>query len=297
MRRGYLIYNAVAGRRRSDSWAQDVIGRARAAGLTLLPRPTSGPGDATLIARRCATDSPDVVVVAGGDGTVGEAATGLLGSPIPLAIIPLGTANVLAREYGIGPSARRAERYLTSRRTRPLTAWRAANRTSFMWMGVGLDAHVMKNLSPSLKRRFGRAGIAITALTEFLRYDFPPIAVEGLDADGNPFAQQATFVVASNLKRYGGDPILSPSADPEDDLLALTLLTSRSRLALARFFLDVALGRTPHSRDVLRLSARTMTARSLSAKEVDVQVDGDYIGPTPATIGPIAGRALIVVPP
>jgi diacylglycerol kinase (ATP) len=297
-RNGLLIYNPLAGGRSRQARIHEVVERAKRRGLELREWPTVGPGSATEIVKRNLSPAPDVVVVAGGDGTVGDAAAALLGTPIPIAILPIGTANVVAREYGLGKDVESAERHLFSKKTRPLTAWKVAGRTSLIGMGVGFDARVMKNTVAVLKRLFGRTGIGWTATIEWLRYEFPPIAIEGIDAEGKPFSREATFVVAANVKRYGGDPIMSPFADPEDDLLDVVFFSSRSRATLIRFYHHLSCGKAAHLSDegVSRLSVRSFTARSLAGYELDVQVDGDAAGMTPAVIGPALGRVRIVVP-
>ena len=125
-----------------------------------------------------------------------------------------------------------------------------------------------------------------------------PIEVEGLDADGNPFRREATFVLSANTARYGGDPILSPHADPAGDLLELVLFTSRSRKTLMDFYHHLSGGKAAHLSDagVSRMAVRAFTARSLAGYELEVQVDGDATGTTPVTVGPTAGHVEILVP-
>lgn len=275
-----------------------IVARASAQGLALIPLPTQRPRHATELVLARLGEDLDLVAVAGGDGTVGEVAEALLGTPVPIAILPTGTANVVAREYGIGRTLAEAERTLPSRRVRPITVWHAAGRTCLIGAGIGFDARVMKNIVPSLKRAFGRTGIGWTATLEWLKYEFPPIEVTGLDADGAPFTAQATFVLAANTRRYGGDPVLSPFADPESDLLDLVLFASRSRATLARWYGRLSRGRAAHLalEGCSRRSVRTFTARSLAGYELDVQVDGDAVATTPFTIGSPAGRVRLVVP-
>ena len=298
MKRGILVFNPAAGGPGSALRMKGVVERARLVGVELEEHPTTAPGTATAIVAAALRSAPDLIVVAGGDGTVGEAAAALAGTSTPLAILPYGTANVLARECGIGASPRRAERFLASRKTRAITAWIAAERVCCMWMGVGLDARMMKSVQPALKRGLGRTGIAWTAVGDFLRYDFPPIRVDGIDPGGGRFRHEATFVVAANIQRYGGEMKIAPSADPEDELLDLVLFTGTTKAALMRFLVDIAMGRMGRADvpNVIRLRAREMTAHAVGPQEVDVQVDGDFVGTTPATIGPVVGRVNIVVP-
>lgn len=286
----------AGGARRVD--IPGIIARAARRGLELLPLPTERPRHATELVATRLGDALDLVAVAGGDGTVGEVAAALLGTDVPIAILPTGTANVVAREYGIGRTVAEGERTLMSARVKPITLWHAAGRTSLIGAGVGFDARVMKNVVPWLKRAFGRTGYSWTATLEWLKYEFPPIEVTGVDADGTPFTIRATFVLAANTRRYGGDPILSPFADPENDLLDLVLFASRSRRTLMRWYGRLSRGKATHLalEGCSRLAVRSFFARSLAGYELDVQVDGDAVSTTPFAMGPAAGRVLIAVP-
>lgn len=296
-RRGILVYNPKAGgaARRID--VPGVVRRAAARGLVLDAIPTERPRHATELVAARLGDALDLVAVAGGDGTLGEAAEALLGRGVPIAILPAGTTNVVAREYGVAdPKA--AEAALFSAKTRPLTVFHAAGRACVIGAGVGFDARVMTHAVPVLKRLFGRAGIGWTATLEWATYEFPAIEVEGVDADGKPFRREATFIVSANTARYGGDPILSPHADPADDLLDLVLFTSRSRKTLMLFYHHLSGGKAAHLADegVSRMAVRSFTARSNAGYEIEVQVDGDAAGTTAVTVGPAAGRVEVLIP-
>lgn len=296
--RGLLVYNPKAGNRERRGEMVALMRRLETAGLSLLNLPTERAGHATDLVARFLSEGPDVVVVCGGDGTIAEVARALEGKTTPIAVLPGGTTNVLAREYGLGRTIAEAERHLVSEKTRPLATWSAAGRTSLIGTGVGFDGRVMTYTVPWLKRLFGRAGIGWTATREWLKYEFPAIGVEGLDAAGAPFERRATFVLSANTKRYGGDPVLSPDADPETDLLDLVLFTSTSRSALLRFYHLLSKGKAEHLgvEGVERLAVRSFTARSLAGYELEVQVDGDAAGTTPIAVGPATGTVRIVVP-
>lgn len=306
--RGLLVYNPRSGNRDRREEIRGVVERSRARGLTLLERPTERAGHATELVRDGLAERPDVVVVMGGDGTIAEAAAALVGTGVPLGLLPVGTTNVVAREYGVRGPLEETEKHLVSDRVRPLTAfpvsvsaWRdvpASVRTSLIGTGVGFDARVMGNTVPILKRLFGRTGIGYTATLEWLKYEFPPIEVEGIDADGKPFRAEATFVLSANTTRYGGDPVLSPFADPEDDLLDLVLFTGKGRGTLIRFYHLLSQGKAGHLGvdGVSRRPVRSFTARSKAGYELEVQVDGDLAGATPVSVGPAAGPVHVVVP-
>src|SRR5260370_6207347 len=101
MKRGLLIYNPTAGQKDRRAQMRAVAERAKARGLELINAPTDAPGHATEIVRSFLPSGLDIVVVCGGDGTISEVASGPAGSGVPLAILPGGTSNVLARELAI----------------------------------------------------------------------------------------------------------------------------------------------------------------------------------------------------
>jgi len=307
-RKGLLVYNPRAGSRDRREAMRAAVATAARAGLALLPLETERRGHATELVEAHIAEGPDLVAVGGGDGTLAEvaaAAETLDRHSTPIALLPTGTTNVIAREYGIGRSLAEAEKHLLSRRTRPLSVFRAwsgppgasASRASVLSVGVGFDARVMSRAVPLLKRLFGRTGIGWTATVEWLRYEFPEIAVEGLDPEGRPFSAEATFAVATNTKRYGGEPILSPFADPESPLLELVLFSARGRWPLIRFYGRLSRGRAEHLEmaGVERRRVSEVTARSLAGYELEVHVDGDAAGTTPVSVRP-AGRIRLVVP-
>lgn len=298
MRRGLLVYNPAAGGRDRTAQMAALAARARGRGVDLALFATEGPGHAARLVRDHLAERPDLVAVGGGDGTVAEAAGALAGSEVPLAILPAGTTNVVAREYRLGLSPEEASVLLESTATRTITAWPSAGRTSLIGTGIGFDARVMSNVNPTLKRLFGRPGFALTSTLEWCRYEFPPIEVTGVDAEGEPFWRRATFVLSANTSRYAGDAILSPFADPDDDLLDLVLFTSKSRIDLLQFYRLLPGGRAAQLgvRGVERFPVRSFTARSLAGYELEVHVDGDAAGTTPVVVGPAGGKVRLLVP-
>jgi diacylglycerol kinase family enzyme len=298
LKRGLLVYNPVAGGGKRVPALRALAARAKGRGLDLVEAPTTGPGSATEIVRRVLPEQPDLVVAAGGDSTVADVAAALAGTDVPLAILPTGTTSVVAREYGLGATPESAERHLHSTRTRPLTLFRAAGRPLVLCAGAGFDARVMTHFPPLLKKLLGRIGYAWTSTREWLTYEFPRLEAEGLDAEGRPFRREATFLVAANTSRYAGNPILSPFADPSDDLLEVVLFTSSSKITLFRFYQLLSRRKAGQLalEGVVRFPARELRVRSLAGYEVEVQVDGEGCGTTPLSVGPAVGKVNVVVP-
>ncbi len=277
MKRGLLVYNPKAGQRDRRADMNALIDRQRRRGLELVNAPTSGPGDATEIVKTFLPRGLDVVAVCGGDGTISEVASGLEGSPVPLAVLPAGTSNVLAIELGIPTDLDRAEALLHEGEPRPVRLAHADGRPFLLWAGAGLDARVMGNMRLGWKRLLGRLGIFPTAVLQFLRYDFPRLEVT---IDG--VAHEATFAVACRARHYGGRWVIAPDARLEADGFEVLLFAHRSHRKLAQLFTQMASGRSEHLRDGLAriVSGREVWIRSLDGP-VEVQVDGDCVLQTP----------------
>ncbi|HET9792860.1 MAG TPA: diacylglycerol kinase family protein [Thermoanaerobaculia bacterium] len=292
-RRGVLIYNPTAGQRDRHAAMHSLIDRMRAEGIELANAPTRGPGHATRIVHEHLPEKPDVVAVCGGDGTVSEAAAALLGTDVPLAIIPGGTSNVLAVELGIPFDVTRACRLILDGEVRTVRAAVANDRPFLLMAGIGLDARVMGKMSLFLKRWFGRAGIFVTAVAEFLKYEFPRLDVE---VDGTHHA--ATFAVVANSKHYAGDWIVAPDASAESDTLEVLIFDSRRRIDLLHLFLGMQGGKGAHlERGIARIvRGRAVRITSLESYAVEVQVDGDCVLETPVVCR-VAERRLRVLAP
>jgi diacylglycerol kinase family enzyme len=270
-----------------------LIDRMRDHGLELVNAPTSHAGDATEIVRAFLPKEPDVVAALGGDGTISEVACGLLGSDVPLAVLPGGTSNVLAQELGIPSNFEAAAQLLVEGRPLAIEAFLANDRPFLLWAGVGLDARIMGNMSLFLKRHFGRSGIFFTVLPEFLKYEFPRLEVT---VDGT--AYEATFAVVSHVRRWGGDWVLAPGADPRRDEVEVVLFTGRSRYDFFRLFYQIKAARGGHLELGIARSVRgrEVRVRSLERYSVEVQVDGDCVLETPLHCRPSGKSVRLLVP-
>jgi diacylglycerol kinase family enzyme len=293
IRKGVLIYNPTAGQLDRRPAMDELIERTRARGITLVNAPTIAPGHATEIVRAFLPLKPDVVAACGGDGTISEVARGLSGSGIPLAILPGGTSNVLARELGIPLDPNRAAELLFSGERRPLRVLTANDRPFLLWAGAGIDARVMGHMSLSLKRRLGRRGIAFTAFSEFFRYEFPRLQVT---IDGA--VQDATFAVVCHARRYAGEWVIAPEASLDSDEVDVVLFDGRSHFGLFRLFYALKQGRSAHLASGLArvVRGRQVTIRSRESYAVEVQVDGDCVLETPITCRASTDTVEVLVP-
>jgi YegS/Rv2252/BmrU family lipid kinase len=293
MKRGLLIYNPTAGQRDRRAQMRAVSERVKARGLELINAPTDAPGHATEIVRSFLPSGLDVVVVCGGDGTISEAACGLAGSGVPLAILPGGTSNVLARELSIPLDLDQATDLLFDGERRTVRLFLANERPFLLWTGIGLDARIMGRILPFLKRWLGRTGIFVTVATEFFRYEFPRLEVT---VDGA--RHEATFAVVCHARRYAGDWIIAPEASLGADEVEVLLFSGRSRWKLFSLFRQIQIGKSGHLRRGLAktVRGREIGVRSLESYPVEIHVDGDCVLQTPITCRAADATVSIVVP-
>lgn len=290
MREPLLIYNPTAGRRRHREQLGALTAALATGGRRVEVVPTAAPGHATRLAREAAAAGAGAVFVFGGDGTVREAAAGLLGTGVPLGVVPGGTANVLAHALGLPPDPLAAAHALSVAEPRPFDVGVCGATPFLMMASAGFDAHLLARLDPRLKARFGKAGIALQALAELARYRCPRLA---LTADGEPL--EATFAAVANIPFYGGRFVLAPGARWDDRRLDLVYFTGDGRAALVGFALALARGRHLARADVVRRAVDEVTLEGPPGTAI--QVDGDVCRePLPVRIALAPERLTVLAP-
>ena len=293
LKKGLLIYNPTAGQRDRRAQMSALIDKMRARGLELVNAPTQGPGHATQIVREFLARGVDLVAACGGDGTISEVACGLAGSSVPLAALPGGTSNVLVRELAIPLDLDGATELLSEGVPTSVRVLLANERPFLLWAGAGLDARIMGNTRPTLKRWLGRTGIFVTVASEFFRYEFPRLEVT-VDGAAHP----ATFAVVCHARHYAGDWLIAPDASLASDAMDVLLFTGRARTSFLSLFRQIQLGRLGHiTRGLAEIvRGRVVTLRSLESYPVEVHVDGDCELATPVTCRPAETTVQILVP-
>ena len=279
VRRLLLVHNPIAGRRRR--WMVEAVAAALGrAGIAVDIVATQAAGDARRIAATLDAACYDALLVAGGDGTLNEAASGLVqrdGPSVPMALLPLGTANVLAIELGLSIDVDAIVRAVVAGRVRSVrpgsvTAGDGAGRLFLLMAGVGFDAHVVAAVTPPFKRRFGKAAYGWRAAVEMARAVPRRYRVE---IDGA--THDAASVIVSRARHYAGPYVLAPSADLEADELQVVLLTGSGRASLLRNATALLRGRLATQGDVRILKAQQVSIRGAApdAAREPVQIDGD----------------------
>lgn len=285
-----VIYNPTAGGRRRRRLEAVIDGLSELGCAHHLLR-TSRRGDAEDAARYAAENGFDLIVVAGGDGTVNEAANGLADAvaQVPLALVPLGTANVLAAEIGLAASPKAVLAMLASGRRRRIRLGQTCGRYFVLMASAGVDAVVVRGVNLAFKRRAGKLAYAVEALRQGLAYDFPEFRVT---IDGTQHS--ARMAVACRARCYGGPFQVAPGADLGDDKLHVVLLQRGGPLALVRYGLALAAGWLWRLPDVRVVAGSAIAIQG--PRGSPVQTDGDLVGVLPLTLG-VSDRVIDLVVP
>ena len=270
MKTAVLIFNPQAGSWQTAQRISAIQYALEKAGYQAQALPTEAPGHATALAHEAALGEIEVVFTHGGDGTLREAAAGLLGSATALAPIPGGTVNVIARALGLPLNPVRAAKALAGAKAVTVDVGLCGDEIFLMQTSAGLDAHVMGRLEPGLKRYLGKAAVAFSGLRHFATYQYPMIE---LYADGRHLT--ATLAVICNLPYYAGAWQMAPGASVSDQILDLVLFHGKGGLQTLGFARDFVLGRHLKRPDVELI--RTEEVELKGPSDVEVQLDGDTL--------------------
>ncbi len=297
-----LILNPTAGRRR-PGLANAVVRHVRQEGWTVDVVQTEAAGDARRLAATCDSRRYGVIAVAGGDGTINEVINGLAGradDAPAVGIVPLGTANVLAHELGLGFSAAAIARTMIAGRELLVQPGAAANgsggaRCFSLMAGAGFDAKVVAGVSARLKRRWGRAAYVWRSLVEARRYR--PVRYR-VEIDG--VCHEASSVIVTRSRHYAGPYVVAPDATLGQALLHVCLFERWGRSHTFRFGLALLLGRLPHAggyRVVTGHEVRISVLSDAGERRVQpVQIDGDNALTLPVSIGLSPGAVRLLQP-
>ena len=298
-RKPVLIYNPVAGALRKsgrEAGLQRTIQTLQESGLTVEAVPTTHAGAATEIARSAVDCGADLILVAGGDGTINEVANGMIPSHVPLGVLPAGTANVLAMELSIGrqmPKAAGKLPHCVPERVaigRISNAFQPDGRHFLLMAGIGLDAHIVYQMPASRKAALGKAAYWVGGFSQLGRR-FPEFTVE---ADGKQY--RTSFALVSRVRNYGGDLEIAPTISLLEDSFEVVLFSGESSFRYLKYMLGVVTRRLEGMRGVTILRARKISCSAPEDQRVYVQIDGEYAGRLPLTLEIIPDALTLLIP-
>jgi diacylglycerol kinase (ATP) len=293
-RRILVIFNPAAGRpRHCGRLLRGVVAELEGRGCSVAIRSTRAAGEAERLACE-AEPAFDVIVAAGGDGTVNEVANGLFAASRPLAVLPLGTGNVLANEIGLPRDARELARVIAEGAPQPVWPGRAGGRLFVAMTGVGFDAEVVGALNPGLKQAIGRLAFVwaiFSCLCRYRRREFVISTESG--------ANRVASAIISKGRFYAGRFVIAADARLADPRFHIVLFRRPGRLAILRGLGAMALGALHHLPEVSIVTARRVTVAASEPAAIGiptVEIDGEIGGRLPLVVE-IAERPLLLVQP
>jgi diacylglycerol kinase family enzyme len=282
----------VVNRTRVRDWAQ-VSGRCRAAaaarGWAPLLLETAADDTGAGLTRRALAAGAGLVFAVGGDGTVRACAETLAGTPVPLAIVPRGTANLTARALGVPAGLEAALGVGFGRYEHQIDLAVADGITYTAMAGIGVDAAVVGATPDGLKTRAGWLAYAAAGA----RHALGPRTAFQVRLDGAaPLTRRARSVVVGNAGLLPGGFALLPSARLDDGVLDVAILAPSSPLGWARVGYRVITGSRHDDRRLERHQARRIEIRA--ARELPREVDGEVRAPGRSLTVTVMPSALLV---
>lgn len=232
----------------------------------------------------------DMVVLAGGDGTLNSAAAALAETGLPLGILPTGTANDLARTLGIPPDLERAAEIVATGHTQKIDLGEVNGKPFFNAASIGLSVELTRRLSPDIKRYLGRLSYAVAAIGVLSRAR-PFHAV--ISAESGSVRVHTLQIAVGNGRYYGGGTVIEWDASIDDHHLDLYSLELRRAWKLALLARDLRQGEHGAWEEVRTIRARRFEVST--RRPMPVNVDGEIATQTPArfSMRPAAVRVFV----
>jgi YegS/Rv2252/BmrU family lipid kinase len=299
-----LIHNPNAGsggnaRRRLIDEARRILSQN---GIETELAETTGPGHAIEIARQATIEKRQLVIACGGDGTLNEIVNGLAtsqnGSRVPMALLPGGTANILAKELSLPWDIPHAAQRLVGAEVRDIALGLATpleqpekKRYFLSVAGSGPDGMIVYSVDLELKARVGILAYWYQGAREVLRYTFPRFRVRTGDQ-----LLEATLVVVGRTKNYGGPFKITDQADLFEDQFEVMAVTTQSGMRYLSYLPTLYMGNLRKVKDVYFWKAETLVCEPLDANPVYAQVDGEPLARLPIEFSIVPQALKLVVP-
>jgi YegS/Rv2252/BmrU family lipid kinase len=299
-----LIHNPNAGsggntRRTKVDEARRIL---ESRGIRADLRETTAPGEAIEIAKRAATDGRQLVIACGGDGTINEVVNGLAGSQnghrVPLALLPAGTANVLAKELELSWDIPKAAEQLASGEVREIalglaTPLEQPERARYFLSvaGAGPDGRITYAVDLELKARFGILAYWWQGAREVFNYKFHHFRVTG---EGQ--SREVSLVIVGRTKHYGGPFKITTEADLFEDQFEFLGLTTQSGLKYLSYLPTLWMGDLRKEEGVYFWKSDRLVCEAIDDNPIYAQVDGEPLARLPVEFR-IVPRALRLLVP
>ena len=272
-----VVFNPQAGRGRGHKRAQEVQAALQAAGIDYDSVVSEARGHAIELARRAALAGWELIVAAGGDGTINEVVNGLMqaeaeGVASRLGVMPIGSGNDFAASLGIPLDLGQAAQRLARGQTRRIDVGQVNGRYFDNNVGlafeamIGIEAHRITWLR-------GQPQYLLAVFRAMASYPFPVVDI--YKDDGDRLAKQILMISVGNNRRNGGGFLVNPDAVADDGLLDLCIVDALPRLEILRL-LPKAMKGTHHGEPAVELTRSTRLVVE-SATPLPLHADGEIL--------------------
>lgn len=258
---------------------------------------TDGPGAATELARKAVEQHRQMIIVCGGDGSLNEVVNGMAGSQVPLALLPAGTANVMAKELKLPWSVERAAAHIRTASLRRIAlgaveAQPGGTRRLFLSLaGAGPDGAIVNGVNRHLKAHTGAFAYWVEGFRQLACRSFPQFRVVAGEK-----SMQATLLIVGRTKHYGGPFKITTEADLYSDEFELMACTINSPAGYLGYLPLAAARQLRGARHTHFVKSRSVSCEPVNSTRIYVQVDGEPAGCLPATFSIVPDSLTLTVP-
>ena len=272
MKKLRILINPIAGHGLAPRIAKMVDASGLNENYIVDTQTTEYAGHAIELAKSAVNEAYDAVVAVGGDGTVNEVASSLVGTNTALGIIPAGSGNGLARHIGMQLDPRKGLMELNKANIALIDSLKINGRFAVNVSGFGFDGYVAWLFNKSKRR--GLSTYAKIGMQEYFRY--PPAEFQ-INVDGTSHLCSATMLVIANASQFGNAAVIAPKADLHDGLLDLVVVNRPGILHLPQMFFRLFNGTLKDNQYLKTYHCRRFTA--ISSRPIHLHIDGEATDP------------------
>ncbi|MED1950117.1 diacylglycerol kinase [Brevibacillus centrosporus] len=296
MKRARLIYNPSSGREIVRRRLPDILDYMESAGYETSCHATKGEGDATEAAARAVARGYDLIIAAGGDGTIYEVVNGMAEqkSRPSLGVIPCGTSNDLARAVGIPKSISRACEIISKGKKKKIDLGRINNRYFINIAGGGSLTNLTYEVPSKLKTMIGQLAYYVKGLEKLP--SLHPIRVRLESRKEVLLDEEIMIFLIANSHSVGGFDKLAPDADLSDGKLDVIVVKKMNIAEFIRLATSAVRGEHLKDPNILYFQADYIKATSPGTETVQLNLDGELGGQLPCVVEALPGHIELFVP-
>ncbi|NWF51576.1 MAG: diacylglycerol kinase family lipid kinase [Nitrospirae bacterium] len=293
-----IIFNPIAKKasERKIAKAYDLL---KSKGYRVEVLTTRNKGHAENLTIEAIKDNPSLIIAAGGDGTFNEVVNGVAGTEIPMAILPFGTTNVLAKELGVPENVESAIEFALSRTSKAVSLGKISSiyenqlthhsspisRYFLLMAGIGFDGETVSRINETVKKISGKGAYIISGFETLMTYNPKEIIIDINGKTCNGYS-----VIISKVAKYGGNFKITPNARLTDPFFYVCLFKGKRRIDILRYVIGIVVGRHLGYGDVDYIKASQVKVKG----DAHIQIDGDYFGKTPADFEVVPNAVMLV---